>query len=122
MTLAYMGINETKQSEAEPGKDIMRKLLAIGVLCGLIFFAITGFGQGLPSSGVAGEQGYPYNAIACAANPADPSCRVESSGSASSTGAIPQVAAPSIVADETSTAGIGRKPQSPTVTQAAQRP
>jgi protein involved in polysaccharide export with SLBB domain len=96
----------------------MRIRFAIAALCGLIFCAVAAFGQDLSSSGTEATS----TAADCSVNPADPRCKSAAGTSASGARATAEVATPSIVVDETGTAGSGQRPQLPTVTQAAQAP
>ena len=115
-------IDLTKQ----PGRDglektFMRKHFAIGVLCGLIFSALAGFGQSLPSLGAGGEQRNPSSGVDCAANPTDPSCTNQTSSEGSSQpDRTPQVKVPSLVIDDTRASGFGQQREG--TSSAAQTP
>ena len=86
----------------------MRKHFAIGVLCGLIFSAIAGFGQGLASSGTAGDQG--SSSVDCTIDPSNPSCSARTgSERTSQTDRMPQITVPSLVVDETRESGFGQQ-------------
>jgi polysaccharide export outer membrane protein len=99
-----------RQSERGLEKTFMRKRIVIGVLCGLFFCAIAGFGQGLSSQGAGGGQGSSSSSVDCMNNPSDPNCITQAGSEGSSQPArTRQVTVPSLTVDETGASGFGHQ-------------